>query len=269
MGAVLVVVSSAFSQTTNCIVGAPGCRETVARKPIFEGFGVREALVIGGTVLATLVGLVIVTYLLAIATGANRDYDDERPATRLGPQPWLAIRPSTWVCVAAVLALATGAGAWVALGTDPADPITSGEASAATTSTSRPPVTTAPPCPSPKVSANYLPTGYVNRLSPGAGQSFITDQGCYFHYKGANNSAITVISSGESPFGPPGAAQAMEKVVGRTLWVGSTPQGALGVLIEESELGGASGTWYTLVSNTVARADLLQVAAGLQRCETC
>jgi len=268
VGAVSVVVGSAYWQASGCIPGAPGCRETVARKPIFEGFGVNEALIIGGTLLATLAGLVIVTYLLAVATGATRDFDDERPAARLGPQPWLDIRSSTWVCVAAVLALATGTGAWIALGSEP-DRSIQGSEQAAPASTSAQPTSTVAQCPPPKLTANFLPTGFTNKLNAGAGHSFITDASCYFHYKGANNSAITVISSGVSPFGPPGVSQVREQIAGRTLWVGSTPQGALGVLIEESELGGANDIWYTLVSNTVTRADLLQVAAGLQRCERC
>ena len=49
------------------------------------------------------------------------------------------------------------------------------------------------------------------------------------------------------------------------MYVGPTPDGGLGIVIEEKELGGAPDIWFTLLSTTVARNDLIETAANIQR----
>ena len=74
-----------------------------------------------------------------------------------------------------------------------------------------------------------------------------------------------MLPTGYSPIGPPGDTQQKVVLHGRTLYIGPTPGGGLGLVIEEKELGGAPDIWYTLMSTTVARNDLIETAADLQR----
>ena len=165
------------------------------REPIFQGFGVHEFLVIGSAALATLVGLIVVAWLLVQLTGAHRDYVQlqPRPATGgLDPtrrtdgglsstggtprRPRPKISPSTWVGVGFVFVLAVGAASWIAFQDD--DDTVSAPARR------RPPGSPAilqrrprddgrhrfrPVAPSPPSPPRFCRTGFDNQLAPGFG----------------------------------------------------------------------------------------------------
>ena len=286
-----MVAARLLLQTDACPATNPSCISrpaNVDRKPIFEGFGVHEFLVIGSAALATLVGLIVVAWLLVHLTGAHRDYVQlqPRPATA-GPDPRRGgaspingggarrprpqISPSTWVGVGFVFVLAVGSASWIALRGDDDDTVTT-----ATTTTSRSSLSTATVtpattvatlpagCTKPTVTAPFLPAGFNNQLVAGLGVATSVDAGCAFHWQGAN-SVIALLPTGYSPLGPPGNVQVTTQRNGRTMYVGPTPDGGIGIVIEEKELGGAPDIWFTLLSTTVARNDLIETAANLQR----
>jgi hypothetical protein len=284
------VAARLLLQADACPATNPACalRPTnVDRKPIFEGFGVHEFLVIGSTALATLVGLIVVAWLLVHLTGAHRDYVQlqPRPATA-GPDPRRGegslingggarrprpqISPSTWVGVGFVFVLAVGSASWIAL-RDGDETVTTATTTTTNRLSSTPsvvPATTVATlpanCAKPTVTAPTLPGGFNNQLVAGLGVATALDAGCAFHWQGPN-SVISLLTTGYSPLGPPGNVQVTTQRNGRTMYVGPTPDGGLGIVIEEKELGGAPDIWFTLLSTTVARNDLIETAANLQR----
>ncbi|HUP73716.1 MAG TPA: hypothetical protein VM282_11810 [Acidimicrobiales bacterium] len=283
----LAEVAARLLQADVCPATDPSCapRAAVPREPIFDGFGVHEFLVIGAAVLATLVGLIVVAWLLVHLTGAHRDYEplQPRPVTN-GPdprggsagslfngggarRPRPQISPSTWVGVGFVFVLAVGAASWIALRGDD-DTVTTA------TTTSRPlststvtpaaSVTTIPPsCTKPTFNAALLPAGFVNELVAGFGAAISPEPLCAFHWQGAN-SVISVLTTGDSPLGPLGTVQQKIEANGRTVWVGPAQGGGIGVVFEEKELGGAPDIWFTLISTTVPRNELIDTALNLQ-----
>ena len=288
-----MVVARLLLQADACPATNPSCAPRspdVVRKPLFEGFGVHEFLIIGSAAAATLIGLIAVAWLLVHLTGAHRDYAATQPQgvvngldptrtmgpdwgspLRTGPRrPRPQIAPSTWAGVVVVFALAVGVASWIALSDD------DDESGTQTTTTTRslpgntaiPPgsVTTLPPnCTKPGISATFLPAGFNNQLDAGFGAQPASDPGCAFHWQG-QDSVISLLPTGNSPLGPPGNVQiATVHGNGRTLYVGPAPGGGLGIVIEEKELGGAPDIWFTLLSTTVARNDLIETAANLQR----
>jgi hypothetical protein len=282
----LWVMAAPFLQTDACPPTNPACARPAAavREPIFEGFGVHELVVIGSAALATLVGLIVVAWLLVRLTGAHRDYLplQARPAGGYDPsranggtptgtarprRPRPDISPSTWVGVAFVFVLAVGAASWMALRGDEDDtssPSTTTGASSTSSTVAGATASTVPPnCNRPTFTASYLPAGFDNQLAAGFGITTPADPGCAFHWRGGD-SVISVLPTGDSPLGPPGNVQ--EKVVrnGRTVWVGAAPGGGIGVIVEEKEFGGAPDIWFTLLSTTVARNDLIETALNLQ-----
>jgi hypothetical protein len=286
-----VVVARLLLQADACPATNPSCASrptNVVRRPIFEGFGIHEFLIIGSAAVATIVGLIVVAWLLVHITGAHRDYvqvqtrstpgvDPARhtapnmglPPTYPSPRPTRPqIAPSTWVGVAIVFALAVGAAAWIALGGNDSTPTSAPTTTTAVRTSTGAGTTSAttvlPNCPKPAITATFLPAGFDTQLTPGFGATPISDPGCAYHWQG-NNGVISVLPTGYSPIGPPGETQ--EKIVlhGRTFWLGPTPGGGLGIVIEEKELGGAPDIWFTLMSTTVARNDLIETAADLQR----
>jgi hypothetical protein len=283
-----VVAARLWLQTDACPATNPSCAartSTADRKPIFEGFGVHEFLIIGSAALATLVGLIVVAWLLVHLTGAHRDYLQLQPrvagapsrvgggagTTMNGPRRSRPqISPSTWVGVGFVFVLAVGAASWIALRDDD-EPATS----ATTTTTLRSsstsvvsPATTVATLPSncikPGLTAAFLPGGFGPALVAGLGVASAVDAGCAFHWQGPNG-VIILLTDGYSPLGPPGNVQVTTQRNGRTMYVGPTPDGGLGIVIEEKELGGAPDIWFTLLSTTVARNELIETAANLQR----
>ena len=100
---------------------------------------------------------------------------------------------------------------------------------------------------------------------PGFGATPVSDPGCAYHWQGNNGVVISLLPTGYSPIGPPGETQQKIVLHGRTFWIGPTPGGGLGIVIEDKELGGAPDVWFTLMSTTVARNDLIETAADLQR----
>jgi len=170
-----------------------------------------------------------------------------------------------------VFVLAVGSASWIALRGDDDDTVTT-----ATTTTSRSSLSTATVtpattvatlpagCTKPTVTAPFLPAGFNNQLVAGLGVATSVDAGCAFHWQGAN-SVIALLPTGYSPLGPPGNVQVTTQRNGRTMYVGPTPDGGIGIVIEEKELGGAPDIWFTLLSTTVARNDLIETAANLQR----
>ncbi|MEO8693017.1 MAG: hypothetical protein ABI658_05840 [Acidimicrobiales bacterium] len=290
MDTLAVVMARLLLQTDACPATNPSCAvrpSSVDRKPIFEGFGVHEFLVIGSAALATLVGLIVVAWLLVHLTGAHRDYVQLQPGvagtgpTRVGggagvtltggprrPRP--QISPSTWVGVGFVFVLAVGAASWIALRDDD-DPVTAATTtttlrSASTSIVSSATTVAALPanCVKPALTAAFLPGGFGPALVAGLGVTSATDAGCAFHWQGANG-VISVLTDGYSPLGPPGNVQVTTQRNGRTMYVGPTPDGGLGIVIEEKELGGAPDIWFTLLSTTVPRNELIETAANLQR----
>ena len=283
-----MVAARLLLQADACPATNPSCatRPTnVDRKPIFEGFGFHEFLVIGSTALATLVGLIVVAWLLVHLTGAHRDYVQLQPRSAAGPDPRSGeaspingggarrprpqISPSTWVGVGFVFVLAVGSASWIALRGDDetvTTPTTTTNRSSSTSSVI--PATTVAPlpanCAKPGLTTAFLPAGFNNQLVAGLGVATATDAGCAFHWQGPN-SAIGLLTTGYSPLGPPGNVQVTTQRNGRTMYVGPTPDGGIGVIIEEKELGGAPDIWFTLLSTTVARNDLIETAANLQR----
>jgi hypothetical protein len=281
----LSVLAAQFLQTDACPPTDPSCvRPTAAtREPIFEGFGVHEFLVIGSAALATLVGLVVIAWLLVRLTGAHRDYLPlaPRPAgayeaahggAPLGStpprRPRIDISPSTWVGVGCVFVLAIVVASWIALRDDDETSTSSSTSRTTSSSTTVAPATsvsTLPAsCTKPALTASFLPAGFDPQLAAGFGVTLPSDPGCAFHWKGATG-VISVLLTGDSPLGPPGNVQ--ERIVrnGRTVWAGAAPGGGIGVIIEEKELGGAPDIWFTLLSTTVPRADLVETALNLQR----
>jgi hypothetical protein len=282
----LAEVAARFLQTDACPATDPSCapRSAVPREPIFEGFGVHEFLVIGSAALATLVGLIVVAWLLVHLTGAHRDYIpvQPRPATN-GPDPRTGagslfgggarrprpqISPSTWVGVGFVFVLAVGSASWIALRGDDATETTASTTSRpGSTSTVTPgaSVTTAPVnCNKPTLTAPVLPAGYVNELVAGFGAAISPEPPCAYHWQGVD-SVISVLSTGDSPLGPLGTVQQKVERNGRTVWVGPAQSGGIGVVVEEKELGGAPDIWFTLLSTSVSREDLINTAVNLQR----
>ena len=243
-----------------------------------------EFLVIGSAALATLVGLIVVAWLLVRLTGAHRDYLplQPRPAGAAHPtaqgngaprampprRPRVEISPSTWVGVGFVFVLAVGAATWMALRDDIETTVpttTTRGSSTSTAGASAPSVVTVPAtCNKPAISPAFLPAGFNNQLTPGFGAATTSDPGCAYHWQGPGG-VISVLPTGDSPLGPPGNTQ--EKVLrnGRTVWVGPATGGGIGVVVEEKEFGGAPDIWFTLLSTTVARADLIETALNLQR----
>jgi hypothetical protein len=288
-----VVAARLLLQADACPATNPSCASRpseVVRKPIFEGFGVHEFLIIGFAAAATLVGLIVVAWLLVHLTGAHRDYATRgvvngqgsgrsmgtewgSSALQPGPRrPRPQIATSTWVGVTLVFVFAVGVASWIALSGDD-DPTTSPSTTAAKSSSSTgaaplgtaTPGTTLPPnCARPNFSAAFLPAGFTNQLVAGYGAPTASDPGCAFHWQGTG-SVISVLTTGYSPLGPPGNVQVTTRSNGRTMYVGPTPDGGLGLVIEEKELGGAPDIWFTLMSTTVARNDLIETAANLQR----
>ena len=282
-----MVAARLLLQTDACPATNPSCAQrpqNVDRNPIFEGFGVHEFLVIGSAALATLVGLIVVAWLLVHLTGAHRDYLQLQPraaVTGLDPggagttingggarRPRPQISPSTWVGVGFVFVLAVGAAGWIALRDD--ETVTSATTTTRSSATSSlTPATTATTtipanCAKPALNAPFLPAGFDGQLAAGFGATVSADPGCAFHWQGPD-SVISLLTTGYSPLGPPGPVQ--EKVVrnGRTVWVGPAQSGGLGVVFEEKEVGGAPDIWFTLISTTVARDDLIETAVNLQR----
>jgi hypothetical protein len=279
----LSVVAAQFLQTDACPPTNPACIRptTTVREPIFEGFGVHELLVIGSAAIATLVGLIVVAWLLVRLTGAHRDYLplQPRPAgagnsaqanggatSPRRPRP--DISPSTWVGVGFVFVLAVGAATWMALRGDDetTSPTTTTRGTNTSTTVASPSsVGTVPAnCNKPTISPSFLPAGFNNQLAPGFGVATTADAGCAFHWQGPGG-VISVLLTGDSPLGPPGNAQERILRNGRTVWVGAAAGGGIGVVVEEKEFGGAPDIWFTLLSTTVARADLIETALNLQR----
>jgi hypothetical protein len=173
--------------------------------------------------------------------------------------------------VTLVFMLAVGAASWIALrdnGGGTATPaattvkfstLSTGTVIAATTTPPLP-----PGCAKPAFSAAFLPAGFSNQLVAGYGAPTAADPGCAFHWQGQDR-VISVLTTGYSPLGPPGNVQVTTRSNGRTMYVGPTPDGGLGLVIEEKELGGAPDIWFTLMSTTVARNDLIETAANLVR----
>ena len=284
-----MVAARLLLQADACPATDPSCiprPQNIDRKPIFEGFGVHEFLVIGSTALATLVGLIVVAWLLVHLTGAHRDYMQlqPRPATA-GPdlrrgdgspingggarRPRPQISPSTWVGVGFVFVLAVGSASWIALRGDDDTVTTSSTTTTRSSSTSSiSPVTTVATlpanCTKPTYTAPTLPAGFTNQLVAGLGVAAASDAGCAFHWQGPNG-VISLLTTGYSPLGPAGNVQVTTQRNGRTMYVGPTPDGGIGIVIEEKELGGAPDIWFTLLSTTVPRNDLIETAANLQR----
>jgi hypothetical protein len=281
----LLVVAAQFLQTDACPPTNPSCaRPTAAvREPIFEGFGVREFLVIGSAALTTLVGLIVVAWLLVRLTGAHRDYlplqprpvggyDPSRGGASMGTpsprRPRFDISPSTWVGVGCVFVLAVVVASWIALRDDnettAGTTTTRGTSTSSTVAPAATPTTLPTNCTAPALTATFLPAGFDPQLAAGFGIASASDPGCAFHWRGPSG-VITVLLTGDSPLGPPGNVQ--ERVVrdGRTVWAGAAPGGGVGVIIEEKELGGAPDIWFTLLSTTVTRTDLVETALNLQR----
>ncbi len=290
MNTLAVVAARLILQTDACPPTNPSCavRPTSAdRNPIFEGFGVHEFLVIGSAALATLVGLIVVAWLLVHLTGAHRDYVQMQPRVAGagapmrggagatinggGRRPRPQISPSTWVGVGFVFVLAVGAASWIALRDDD-EPVTSGTTtttlkSGASTSVVAPATTAATlpsNCVKPGVTAAFLPGGFGGALVAGLGATTAGDAGCAFHWQGPT-SVISLLTTGYSPLGPPANVQVATHRNGRTMYVGPTPDGGLGIIIEEKEFGGAPDIWFTLLSTTVPRNELIETAANLQR----
>jgi hypothetical protein len=119
-------------------------------------------------------------------------------------------------------------------------------------------------CARPGVVATVLPAGFDKVMLPGLGLTGIASAECAYHWAGPN-AVVAVLPTGYSPLGPPAEAQQTVRRGGRTMYVGRTPQGATGLVIEDRELGGAPDIWFTLLSNTVSAEDLINIAAGLQR----
>jgi hypothetical protein len=283
-----VVAARWLLQADACPATNPSCvtRSTnVDRKPIFEGFGVHEFLIIGSTALATLVGLIVVAWLLVHLTGAHRDYVQLQPrpviaghdlrrgdgspingggARRPRPQ----ISPSTWVGVGFVFVLAVGSASWIALRGDDDTVTTSSTTTSRSSSSAGSSATTVATlpanCTKPTYTAPTLPAGFTNQLVAGLGVAAASDAGCAFHWQGPNG-VISLLSTGYSPLGPPGNVQVATQRNGRTMYVGPTPDGGIGIVMEEKELGGAPDIWFTLLSTTVPRNDLIETAANLQR----
>jgi len=245
---------------------------------------VHEFLVIGSAALATLVGLIVVAWLLVRLTGAHRDYMQlqPRPATA-GPDPRRGearvnggarrprpqISPSTWVGVGFVFVLAVGSASWIALrgDDDTTSPSTTTSTRSSSTSSGTPATTVAnlpANCAKPTLTAPTLPAGFNNQLVAGFGVATAADGECAFHWQGTNG-VISLLTTGYSPLGPPANVQVSTRSNGRTLYVGPTPDGGVGIVIEEKEFGGAPDIWYTLLSTTVPRNDLIAAAANLQR----
>jgi hypothetical protein len=267
----LSVVAAQFLQTDACPPTNPACVRptTTVREPIFEGFGVHELLVIGSAAIATLVGLIVVAWLLVRLTGAGdptRANGGAMGATPRRPRP--DISPSTWAGVAFVFVLAVGAATWMALRSDDetTSPTTTTRATNSSTTVASPSsVTTVPAnCNKPTISAAFLPAGFNNQLAPGFGVATTGDTGCAFHWPGPGG-VISVLLTGDSPLGPPGNAQERILRNGRTVWVGATASGGIGVVVEEKEFGGAPDIWFTLLSTTVGRNDMIETALNLQR----
>jgi hypothetical protein len=272
----LSVMAAQFLQTDACPPTDPSCAQPTAavREPIFEGFGVDEFLVIGSAALATLVGLIVVAWLLVRLTGAHRDYLplQPRPAGGYAPlgasmgtmpprRPRFVISPSTWVGVGCVFVLAIVVASWIALRED--DEVTTGSTTTrgtSTSSTASPAASAAtvpPSCNKPGLTASFLPAGFDPQLAAGFGVTGSPSEPlCAFHWRGPNG-VISVLPTGDSPLGPPGNVQ--ERIVrnGRTVWVGAATGGGIGVIVEEKEFGGAPDIWFTLLSTTVARNDIL------------
>ena len=282
----LAVVAAQFLQTDACPPTNPACARptTTVREPIFDGFGVHELLVIGSAAIATLVGLIVVAWLLVRLTGAHRDYLplQPRPAGAGDPtranggtmgggqprRPFPEISPSTWAGVGFVFVLAVGAATFMALRDDDetTSPTTTSRATNSSTTVATPSsVATVPAnCNKPAIAAAFLPTGFNNQLAPGFGVATASDPGCAFHWQGTGG-VISVLPTGDSPLGPPGNVQERIQRNGRTVWVGATASGGIGVVVEEKEFGGAPDIWFTLLSNTVARTDMVETALNLQR----
>ena len=283
-----MVAARLLLQSDACPATNPACASrptNVDRKPIFEGFGVHEFLVIGSTALATLVGLIVVAWLLVHLTGAHRDYVQlqPRPATA-GPDPRRGeappinggarrprqqISPSTWVGVGFVFVLAVGSASWIALRGDDetvttATTTTKGSSSTASVVAVTTVATLPASCTKPTFTAPFLPAGFNNQLVAGLGVATSTDAGCAFHWQGPNT-VISLLTTGYSPLGPAANVQVATQRNGRTMYVGPTPDGGVGIVMEEKEFGGAPDIWITLLSTTVARNDLIETAANLQR----
>ncbi|TML11320.1 MAG: hypothetical protein E6G39_14205 [Actinobacteria bacterium] len=294
MSTLAVAATQWLLQANACPTTNPSCASrppNVVRQPIFDGFGVHQFLIIGSAALATLVGLIVVSWLLVHLTGAHRDYaqlqarqpapghDPARatvpgmgmPPTYPSPRPPRPqIAPSTWVGVVIVFALALGAATWIAFTGDDTTttttPSTTATAGPATTVAPAASVTTVPSsCPKPALTATFLPPGFLTQLMPGFGATPVSDPGCAYHWQGNNGVVISLLPTGYSPIGPPGETQQKIVLHGRTFWIGPTPGGGLGIVIEDKELGGAPDIWFTLMSTTVARNDLIETAADLQR----
>jgi hypothetical protein len=109
-----------------------------------------------------------------------------------------------------------------------------------------------------------LPAGFNNQLAPGFGAATASEPGCAFHWQGTNG-VISLLTTGDSPLGPQGTAQQKVEHNGRIVWVGPARGGGIGVVFEEKELGGAPDIWYTLISTTVPRNELIETAVNLQR----
>ena len=291
-----VVAARLLLQADACPATNPSCASrpsAVVRKPIFEGFGIHEFLIIGSAAAATLIGLIVVAWLLVHLTGAHRDYatpqvqgvghggDDSRS---MGPEwatssfgsgprrPRPQISTSTWVGVTLVFVLAVGVASWIALsgndGNTAAPSTTTVRSSSSSAGATVAVATTGAPlppgCTKPAFNAAFLPAGFTNQLVAGYGAPTASDPGCAFHWQGPDR-VISLLTTGYSPLGPPGNVQVTTKSNGRTMYVGPTPDGGLGLVIEEKELGGAPDIWFTLMSTTVARNDLIETAANLQR----
>jgi hypothetical protein len=125
-------------------------------------------------------------------------------------------------------------------------------------------VTTIPAsCTKPAFTAVVLPTGFVNELVAGFGAAISAEPPCAFHWQGPN-SVISVLTTGDSPLGPLGTVQQKVEANGRTVWVGPAQGGGIGVVFEEKELGGAPDIWFTLISTTVPRNELVDTALNLK-----
>jgi hypothetical protein len=170
-----------------------------------------------------------------------------------------------------VFVLAVGSASWIALrdgdetGTTATTTTTTNRSSSTPSAVPATTVATLPAnCAKPTVTAATLPGGFNNQLVAGLGVATALDAGCAFHWQGSN-SVISLLTTGYSPLGPPGNVQVTTQRNGRTMYVGPTPDGGIGIVIEEKELGGAPDIWFTLLSTTVARNDLIETAANLQR----
>jgi hypothetical protein len=184
-------------------------------------------------------------------------------------RPRFDISPSTWVGVGFVFVLAVSAASWMALRDD--DEVTSGTTTTRATDTSTSVTTAASAsssvpagCNKPSLTASFLPAGFDPQLATGFGVDTTSDPGCAFHWRGPSG-VISVLLTGDSPLGPPGNVQERVERNGRVVWAGAAPGGGVGVIVEEKEFGGAPEIWFTLLSTTVARTDLVETALNLQR----